>query len=363
MTELIAPPLAPKKSAEFSPNALQVHITNGRHISIRDPITSNEPITVCSERIARLLQSKALLRLTGVSVNGPTAYVGAPRLTTTRYAHSVGTMAFLLHAGVKHEDELIAALLHDLPHTALSHVSDTVAAIRGNFATPHERRAVAAASFHETEKERLLSRFDAELSSILGSDWRVYLAAEHWPLTKDNQRLAADIADYLRRDAVAGGLRTPAQARALASGCECHRGRLAVDSREFSDLWEALSADVGRHFYESAWNAAANYAMALGVIAAVDAGKFTWADFETAAVPEPAIAAHARECNAGGFAELASCEWRWFGTASGAAACGFDAVREVSVRLRRVTPTVAGQAPASRLSARTVTQTLGRRRL
>lgn len=86
-----------------------------------DPIYG--PLSL-SPRLAKILQSPLFTRLKGVHQNG-SAYLVDPRQSTSRYEHSVGVMAL---AKMLTDDESVhvMALLHDISHTAFSHLADLV---------------------------------------------------------------------------------------------------------------------------------------------------------------------------------------------------------------------------------------------
>ncbi|KMU92215.1 HD domain-containing protein [Coccidioides immitis H538.4] len=104
-----------------------------------------EPILV------ELLQSPSLLRLHGVSQHGVTGLFGlTPRVS--RLEHSVGAFLLVRKVGASVEEQ-VSALLHDVSHTALSHVVDWA------FSTPGQE------SFHEVHKKRYIKT--TELPEIL----------------------------------------------------------------------------------------------------------------------------------------------------------------------------------------------------
>ena len=71
-----------------------------------------------------LINSKALQRLKGVSQQGlPQDYFY--RIIYSRFDHSIGVMILLKRLGAEIEEQ-IAGLLHDISHTAFSHVIDWV---------------------------------------------------------------------------------------------------------------------------------------------------------------------------------------------------------------------------------------------
>ncbi|MFK0572090.1 HD domain-containing protein [Endozoicomonas sp.] len=76
--------------------------------------------------VSALLHSPAVNRLKQINQYGPIQMVdsaGHNNEPYTRYDHSLGVFYLLHHYGAP-VDEQISGLLHDLPHTAFSHVSD-----------------------------------------------------------------------------------------------------------------------------------------------------------------------------------------------------------------------------------------------
>ena len=71
-----------------------------------------------------LINSKPIQRLKGIQQAGITGHILKER-AYTRYDHSVGVMLFLKMKGTSLEEQT-AGLLHDVAHTALSHVVDFI---------------------------------------------------------------------------------------------------------------------------------------------------------------------------------------------------------------------------------------------
>src|SRR5579872_5841205 len=69
-----------------------------------------------------LLQSSAVTRLKGIHQGG-SAYLVMKRRDNTRFEHSVGVMSLIRCLGGSLHEQ-IAGLLHDVSHTAFSHVVD-----------------------------------------------------------------------------------------------------------------------------------------------------------------------------------------------------------------------------------------------
>jgi len=74
--------------------------------------------------LIELINSKPIQRLKGINQAGASQYAIEGK-TVTRYEHSLGVMILLKKLGASIEEQ-IAGLLHDIPHTAFSHVIDFV---------------------------------------------------------------------------------------------------------------------------------------------------------------------------------------------------------------------------------------------
>ena len=77
----------------------------------------DEPVLI------ELINSDALQRLKHINQAGASKYI-MPK-PVTRFEHCVGAMILLKRLGASLEEQ-IAGLLHDVPHTAFSHVIDFV---------------------------------------------------------------------------------------------------------------------------------------------------------------------------------------------------------------------------------------------
>ncbi len=91
-------------------------------MKIKDRIYGS--VEVVEQVIIDLLGSSSLARLKGINQAGPSKYL-YPWKNISRYDHSIGVMLLLKSFGASLEAQ-IAGLLHDLPHTAFSHVIDYV---------------------------------------------------------------------------------------------------------------------------------------------------------------------------------------------------------------------------------------------
>lgn len=163
-------------------------------ILIRDKLYGDHEIS--EPILVELLRSPTLLRLTGICQYGVTALLGfTPKVT--RFEHSVGAFLLVRKVGASVEEQ-VAALLHDVSHTVLSHVVDWALSI-----PPGE----SGTSFHEVHKERYIKT--TPLPQILtrhGFGNLKALNEELYPLVETpSPHLCADRLDYALRDAAAFG--------------------------------------------------------------------------------------------------------------------------------------------------------------
>src|SRR5512135_1970548 len=181
------------------------------HDSVYGPADIDEPV------LLDLLQTAAVRRLEGVLQHGITGLIGVTR-PTTRLEHSLGVMLLVRRLGGSLEEQ-IAALLHDISHTAFSHVIDYV--VDG-----HDSQ-----SYHEEWKEAHLLASDVpEVLARHGYDWRDFLHEEDYPLLEQPApRLCADRLDYFLRDSRDLGLSTADEIQHALDHLVVHEGRIGVD--------------------------------------------------------------------------------------------------------------------------------------
>lgn len=141
-----------------------------------------------------LLETAALQRLRGVLQHGISAVIGITD-PITRYDHSLGVMLLVRRLGGTLEEQ-IAALLHDVSHTAFSHVIDYV--FNGH----------NSQSYHDDKKADYILQTDIpEVLRRYGYDWNQFLHEEDFSLLEQPApALCADRLDYFLRDSQGLGL-------------------------------------------------------------------------------------------------------------------------------------------------------------
>ena len=180
------------------------------HDEVYGDVHLDEPV------LEALLGTRALCRLQHVAQSGVSALLGiAPDFS--RYDHSVGVMLLLRHLGAPLPEQ-IAGLMHDISHTAFSHVADFV----------YSDRTI---SYHEHKWAEVVA--DSAIPGILahfGYDWKTMeVDSERFPLLEQpSPRLCADRVDYFLRTVVPSGLGTQEEVAWALDHLTTHGGRMVV---------------------------------------------------------------------------------------------------------------------------------------
>ena len=166
--------------------------------------------------LCALMESEAMARMRRVYQHGITALLGisAP---FSRFDHSVGAMLLVRRLGAGLEEQ-IATLLHDVSHTAFSHVIDYVYDNHGE------------QGYHEQKKEEIVARSAIpEILQQYGLDWRNFMDEARFPLLEQAApALCADRLDYFLRDLVFLDLADDAGICAVLAALAVVNGQMAL---------------------------------------------------------------------------------------------------------------------------------------
>lgn len=165
-----------------------------------------------------LLDSTAVRRLGSVLQHGITGLLGITE-PITRLEHSIGAMILCRRLGASLEEQ-IATLLHDISHTAFSHVIDYVF-------DNHDGQ-----SYHDDQKEAYMAQTDLPaLLASHGYDWHIFIDETAYPiLEQPTPHLCADRIDYFLRDSIPLRVASQAEVFAVLPHLKLCKGRIAVDS-------------------------------------------------------------------------------------------------------------------------------------
>ncbi|KGP71336.1 HD domain-containing protein [Pontibacillus yanchengensis] len=143
--------------------------------------TIQEPV------LKELIETSSIQRLKGVHQGGG-SYLVNEKWNVTRYEHSVGVMLFIRKMGGSLEEQ-IAGLLHDVSHTAFSHVIDYVMEEEKEDYHEHIFKEI----IYQSDIPSIIEKHGFDIEPILDeSNWRI--------LEQPLPDLCADRVDYTLRD-------------------------------------------------------------------------------------------------------------------------------------------------------------------
>lgn len=181
-----------------------------------------------------LLASPALKRIGGVHQSGAIFLVN-PELNHTRLEHSIGVMLLIRKLGGS-ELEQIAGLLHDISHTAFSHVGDYV--FKNKEEDYHEE--MFAEVLMDSDIPAILQKHGYHLDQILDGAFPL--------LEQPLPDLCADRLDYTLRDAIHAGLINRPAAKLFLEHIKLQEERIVVTNEEqvewINTLYERLKKEV-----------------------------------------------------------------------------------------------------------------------
>lgn len=221
-------------------------------------VEAHEPL------LQELIESRAIQRLKGLSQSGISGMLGsAPDFS--RYDHSVGVMLLLRRLGSSLEEQ-VAGLLHDISHTAFSHVADFLS------------EDPAGPSYHERMWHSIVER--SRIPAVLarhGLDWRA-LDAESgaFPLLEQPQpALCADRVDYFLRTLQPAGLGDRADIRRLLDHLVTVEKRMVLTDREVARWMADRYLQMDARHWSSLHEVALYWTLARAMREALDRGHLT----------------------------------------------------------------------------------------
>ncbi|WP_242246147.1 HD domain-containing protein [Bacillus cereus group sp. BfR-BA-01523] len=173
--------------------------------------------------LEELILSKSVQRLKGIHQNGA-SYLINENWNVTRFDHSVGVMLLIKKLGGSVEEQ-IAGLLHDVSHTAFSHVIDYVFDNRNE--SYHEE--IFSSVVKNSEIPAILVKHDYNYEDILLDD-------SNWTLLERSApELCADRVDYTLRDMYTYGYTSLEEVHSFLEDLIAVNGKMVLQSIEMAE--------------------------------------------------------------------------------------------------------------------------------
>ena len=214
-------PYRKPKNKEIKTNIHWPYVMRG--IIIDDPVYGREEITDAS--VIAIINTPEFQRLKSINQYGVGEHM-TPRMPTTRYEHSIGVYLLLRRLGAGFEEQ-IAGLLHDISHTAFSHVIDF---FLGENTTQE---------FHHNHFEGMLE--GSAINQILANEGfsvKGIIGHERFKLLEDEGKgLCADRIDYSLRDGLVFGVLDKKDVGRIVGSFAVKDGRIVMNDKESAKLF------------------------------------------------------------------------------------------------------------------------------
>ena len=214
-------PNSVEKEFPFRPRQ-SVAITTSTSMTITDALYGT--MTITDPVIIALIRDDSFQRLKGIHQHGITPVVNVNKVNppVCRFEHSIGAMLLVRTLAPEDHGQQYAALLHDISHTVLSHVTD--------YAFGYV--------IHEVEKDDYVAT--TSIPNILTNfdyNWKDITNEELWPLLEqDAPLLCADRLDYGLRDMIAFGVVPATMVRAIVEQFVVHDSRIMCSDVDLAEV-------------------------------------------------------------------------------------------------------------------------------
>ena len=176
--------------------------------------------------IEELIKTKVFQRLKRIHQGGAIFLVN-PKINHTRFEHSIGVMLLIKKLGGSIEEQ-IAGLIHDISHTAFSHLIDYVFDIEEE--DYHEKRFEEV--LRNKELNDVLRKYQYEASNFI--EIEKYQILEY-PLPN----LSADRIDYTLRDLFQIGKISEKEVSWFLNGLKIYDKRIVLNSKEHGNWFQS----------------------------------------------------------------------------------------------------------------------------
>ncbi|QOV11975.1 HD domain-containing protein [Viridibacillus arvi] len=216
--------------------------------------------------LQKLIMSEPIQRLKWIHQGGAN-YLVNKKWNVTRYEHSIGVMLLIRKLGGTVEEQ-IAGLLHDVSHTAFSHVVDYV--FENELEDYHEK--IFKDVVDDSEIPDLLARFNYNYKEIIDdSNWSI--------LEQPAPALCADRIDYTLRDMYEYGYISLENVQRFLDNLIVYKGKIYLKDIKISEWFVETYYKEVIDFFMNPLCIYANYMLAECLKEALKKGEITPTDF------------------------------------------------------------------------------------
>ncbi|MEY9972239.1 HD superfamily phosphohydrolase [Lysinibacillus sp. RC46] len=217
--------------------------------------------------LAELLLSRPVQRLKGIHQGGA-SYLVNSRWNVTRYEHSIGVMLLIKQLGGSLEEQ-IAGLLHDVSHTAFSHVIDFV--LENKAEDYHEE--IFMNVMMNSEIPLILKKYNFDYEHLFSNTATWNLLEQPAP------DLCADRVDNTLRDMYTYGRASLEEIKIFLNDIMIHQGKMCLKSIESAEWFVKTYYQEVLDFFMDPLNIYAYHKLSQTLKLALDKKIITLADF------------------------------------------------------------------------------------
>lgn len=205
-------------------------------------------VEIEDKSIQKIIKHSAFKRLKNIWIS-TYGYLFELKRNSTRYEHSIGVYLLLKNFKAS-EEEQVAGLIHDISHTALSHVSTY--AFQGKY---------TGVEFHELQHEKIVKNSGlAELINNSGFDTNKLLHnSAHTLLENELPDICADRIDYALRDGLHLQILSRQQVNTVLKGLKVYNGEFIFKNLEAAYIYSFNFYLLNLMYYGSATEAHFNH--------------------------------------------------------------------------------------------------------
>lgn len=214
-----------------------------------------------------IINTKEIQRLKKIHQGGA-SYLINPKWNGTRYNHSIGVMLLIKKLGGSIEEQ-IAGLLHDVSHTAFSHMIDYV--LENKEEDYHEK--IYDKIIEKSEIPKIIESYGYDFKEILFNE-------EKWTiLEKPLPKLCADRVDYTLRDMITYEYITEDEAQEFIDNLIIVNGEIVVKNIKWGEWFVEIYCKLVVECFGHPLNIYANYILKKILKSSLEIGEITLDDF------------------------------------------------------------------------------------
>jgi len=218
--------------------------------------------TIKDPLVIKIIESKPMQRLKGINQYGSYMFL-MPHMDTTRFEHCVGVYRLLYLLGAPREEQ-VAGLLHDVPHTAFSHVVDYV------FGRAQDQE------YHEEHHNRIIT--NSEIPDIIKNDFHIerLMDEKNFPLLERSiPDLCTDRLDYFMRDCLKIGILKHGNVRKIIDNLLIKDNEIMCSDRGVASMIATSFLECSLTFWSAPIQSASYQILADAIKIAMDKGVIT----------------------------------------------------------------------------------------